>query len=43
MSDVKFEMKVSKLQTKRSHHTIAMFAQLTCSLEFKPTPSVSDN
>jgi len=25
MSDVKFEMRVSKLQSKRSHYTIAMF------------------
>jgi len=43
MSDVKFEMRVSKLQSNRSHYTIAMFAELAYSLKFKPTPSVSDN
>lgn len=43
MSDAKFEMKLSKLQSKRSHYTIAKFAELTYSLKFKPKPSVSDN
>jgi hypothetical protein len=45
MSDVKFEMRVSKLrvQSKRSYYTIAMFAELAYSLKFKPTPSVSVN
>lgn len=43
MSDVKFEMRVYKLQSKRSHYTIAMFTELAYGLKFKPTPSVSDN
>jgi len=43
MSDVKFEIRVSKLQSKRSHYTIAMFVELAYKLKFNPKPSLSDN